>query len=130
MIGIDTNVLVRYFLADDEIQARKARSFFAALTADEPGFVSVVALVELVCVLERAANATDPEIVAALRFLLTCDALVVESEAEAFVAMTDLDEGRARFADALIAALGQARGCSHTVTFNRKAARLPDFRLL
>jgi predicted nucleic-acid-binding protein len=38
-------------------------------------------------------------------------------------------EGRGRFADTLIAELGALAGCSHTLTFDRKALRLPGFAL-
>lgn len=130
MIGIDTNVLVRFFVEDDELQTRRAQQFVAGLSASEPGFVSKVVLAELVWVMERHLDASDEEIVAALRHLLTTDAFLVESEQEAFVALTELSEGRATFADALIVASAQARGCSHVVTFDKKASRLPGFRLL
>jgi predicted nucleic-acid-binding protein len=57
------------------------------------------------------------------------DALVVESEQEVFTAMVALKEGRGSFADALIGALGASAGCSHSLTFDRKALRLPGFVL-
>jgi predicted nucleic-acid-binding protein len=56
--------------------------------------------------------------------------LVVESEQEIFTATVALREGRGSFADALIAALGARAGCSATVTFDRRALRLPGFELL
>jgi predicted nucleic-acid-binding protein len=130
VIGIDTNVLVRFFVEDDEPQTRTAQQFVSGLTANDPGFVSTVVVAELVWVMERHLDASDAEIIAAIRHLLTTNAFVVESEQQVFLALAELSEGRARFADALISALASARGCSYTVTFDKKAARLPGFRLL
>ena len=61
--------------------------------------------------------------------MLEADVLVVEDEQEVFAAMSALKEGRGSFADALIGALGAAAGCSATLTFDRKALRLPEFEL-
>jgi predicted nucleic-acid-binding protein len=61
--------------------------------------------------------------------MLQTDALVVENEQEVFTAMIALKEGQGSFADAVIAALGASRGCSYTLTFDRKALRLPDFEI-
>ena len=70
------------------------------------------------------------EIAGAIERTLQADALIVESEQEVFTAMVGLKEGRGSFADALIAALGAKAGCSATVTFDRRALRLPGFALL
>jgi predicted nucleic-acid-binding protein len=47
-----------------------------------------------------------------------------------FTATITVKEGRGSFADALIGALGARMGCSHTVTFDQKALRLPTFEPL
>jgi predicted nucleic-acid-binding protein len=100
------------------------------LTAAEPGFVSTVAMVETAWVLERTYDFSDQEIAAAVESMLQADALVIENEREAFTAMIALKEGRGSFADALIGALGARAGCSHTLTFDRGALRLSEFRLV
>lgn len=98
--------------------------------ADEnPGFVSIVAMVETVWVLERAYELTTREIVRAVERILQTDVLVVENEQEVFTALIALKRGQGSFADAVIAALGARRGCSRTLTFDRKALRLPGFEL-
>jgi predicted nucleic-acid-binding protein len=131
MIGLDTNVLVRYLAQDDPIQSTKAtRLIERRLTEADPGFVSVVTMAETVWVLDRAYGLADYDIATAIERILQTDVLVVESEQEVFTAMIALKEGRAAFADTLIAALGAKAGCSRTVTFDRKAARLPEFELL
>ncbi len=125
MIGIDTNILVRYLTQDDPVQSAQATVLIEdRLSAREPGFISLVAMVETVWVLDRAYRLTAPGIAAAIELVLQADVLVVESEQEVFTSMIALREGRGSFADALICALGSKAGCSHTVTFDRKALRI------
>ncbi|MFY9780573.1 MAG: type II toxin-antitoxin system VapC family toxin [Candidatus Baltobacteraceae bacterium] len=131
MIGLDTNILVRYLAQDDPEQSAKANRIVEHdLTEANPGFVSVVAMTETVWVLERAYGVSDLQIAAAVEEMLQADFLSVECEQEVFTAAAVLKEGRGSFADALIAALGEKAGCSWTLTFDRKASRLAGFRLL
>lgn len=130
MIGLDTNILVRYLTQDDPLQSGKATDLIERrLTEEAPGFVSVVAMAEIAWVLERAYHLADGDIAEAIERILQADALVVESEQEVFIAMTALQEGRGTFADALIGALADKADCSQTLTFDRKALRLPGFAL-
>ena len=131
MIGIDTNVLVRYLAQDDPAQSTLATEIMEEwVTVQDPGFISVVAMVETARVLDRGFGLTAREIAAAIERVLQADLLVVENEQEVFTSMVMLKEGRGSFGDALIGALGAKAGCSHTITFDRKASRLPDFRRL
>jgi len=130
MIGLDTNVLVRYFAQDDPVQSPQATELIERrLTAQDPGFISVVAMVEMAWVLERGYSQRAPEIAATIERTLQADILVVEHEQEVFTAMIALKEGRGSFADALIGALNAEAGCSRTFTFDRQALRLPGFEL-
>jgi predicted nucleic-acid-binding protein len=129
MIGLDTNVLVRYLTQDDRVQSAKATELIGQrLTRRDPGFISIVAMAEAVWVLERAYRLGDVEIATTIERTLQADSLVVENEQEVFTAMIALKEGRGSFADALIGALCARAGCSATVTFDQKALRLPGFR--
>ena len=128
MIGLDTNILVRYLTQDDPIQSAKATEIIEPrLTSENPGYVSIVAMVETVWVLDRAYGLTAQEIAAAVERVLQTDVLVVENEQEVFTAMIALKEEDGSFADAIIAALGAKAGCSSTLTFDRKARRLSAF---
>jgi predicted nucleic-acid-binding protein len=128
MIGLDTNVLVRYLTQDDPIQSPQATELIEhRLTARNPGFISVVAMAETVWVLERAYGLNGDQIADAIERTLQASELMVENEQQVFAAMTTLREGRGSFADALIGALGTRAGCSHTATFDRGALRLPGF---
>jgi predicted nucleic-acid-binding protein len=130
MIGLDTNVLVRYFAQDDPMQSPRAAELIERrLSEDNPGFVSVVAMVEMAWVLERSYGLAADELAAIIERLLQAPVLVVENEVEVFTAMTTLKEGRGDFADALLGELGRKAGRSVTFTFDQKAARLPGFAL-
>ena len=130
MIGLDTNILVRYLTQDDPVQARSATEILERrLTHDNPGFISIVAMVETVWVLGSAYGFSGARIAAAVERMLQADVLVVESEFEVFTAMTAAKEGRGSFADAIIAGLGAKANCSCTLTFDEKALRLPGFEL-
>jgi predicted nucleic-acid-binding protein len=130
MIGLDTNVLVRYLAQDDPVQSPKATEVIERrLTADSPGLVSIVAIVETVWVLDRAYGLAAHEIAAAVERVLQTEVLIVENEQEVFAAMIALKAGQGSFSDAVIAGLGARAGCSGTLTFDRKALRLPGFEL-
>jgi len=131
MIGLDTNVLVRYLAQDDPVQSPMATELIEhGLSEEEPGFISVVVIAELAWVLERAYRLGDQDIATAIEGVLQAAVLVVENEQEVFTAMVALKDGRGSFADALIGALGVKVGCVRTVTFDRGAQRLEGFELL
>ena len=130
MIGLDTNIVVRYITHDDPVQSLKASEIMERrLTDANPGFVSVVAMVEVVWVLDRAYGFTLLEIATAVERMLQIDALIIENEQDVFAAMVLLKRGHGSFADTLIAELGTSAGCIHTLTFDKKAIRLPGFKL-
>jgi predicted nucleic-acid-binding protein len=130
VIGLDTNILVRYFAQDDPVQSRQATQIIERrLTDNQPGFVSLVTMTETVWVLERAYEMSNLEIAAAVERMLQADTLSVQNEQEVFTAMIALKTGKASFSDALIEALGTWAGCSSTLTFDKKATRLKGFEL-
>src|SRR5216683_3610992 len=99
MIGLDTNILVRFLTQDDPIQSPRATEIIERrLTEENPGFVSIVAMVETVWVLDRAYRLAANEIAAAVELMLQTDVLVVENEQEVFSAMIALKEGQGSFA--------------------------------
>ncbi len=130
MIGLDTDVIVRYLTQDDPAQSRIATDILERrLSVENPGFICVVTMVETVWVLERAYDLAPEEIAVALERMLQTDVLVIENEQEVFTAAVALKEKRGSFADALIVALDAKAGCKHTLTFDRVALRLPGFQL-
>jgi predicted nucleic-acid-binding protein len=130
MVGLDTNIIVRYLAQDDPVQSPKAVQIVERrLTEDSPGFVSLVTMVETVWVLDRLYGLSGQEIAAAIERMLQSDSLSIQNEQEVFTAMMALRAGQASFADALVGALGVWAGCSVTLTFDKKAARLKGFQL-
>ncbi len=123
MIGLDTNVLVRYVAQDDPKQSPKATRLIEALTADEPGYVSVVSVVELVWVLMGCYTSTKDEICEVLETLLRTKEIVVASADTVWKAVRIFKEGKADFADCLIERSGNDAGCLNTKTFDRAAAK-------
>ena len=83
MIGLDTNILVRFLTQDDPAQSAIADDIFAhRLTSQEPGFVSVVAMAEVAWVLQRSYRIPDAAIAAAIERMLQTENLVIEREQE------------------------------------------------
>jgi predicted nucleic-acid-binding protein len=130
MIGLDTNVIVRFLVQDDPDQSAAATRLIASLTEAEPGFICREALVEVVWVLERAYGLGRADIARALDGLLEAQELVVEDADRVARAADRYRKGGPGFADQMIALAGQGAGCRHTATFDRKAAALPEMVLL
>ena len=123
MIGLDTNVLVRYLVQDDPRQAAAAnRLVETRCTRESPGFVSQIVLAELVWVLRGAYGYDKSTCVAVLRQILQTAELTVADPATAWAALSDFESGSADFADCLIAHGNHATGCDVTFTFDRNAA--------
>jgi predicted nucleic-acid-binding protein len=130
MVGLDTNVLVRYFAQDDRAQSAVANRTFAALGKDSPGFISLIVLCELVWVLEDLYAMKKPNLIDILRTLLESDELMIEMKPIAWAAFRRFGAVSLDFSDALIAEIGAHAGCSHTLTFDKAAAKSAGFRLL
>lgn len=130
MMGLDTNVIVRFLMKDDADQAALATKVFAEFTTAAPGFVCREVLVELVWVLQKIYRLPRTDIADAIEGLLGAREILVESADQVAVAVDRLRKGGAGFADQMIALAGQGAGCQATVTFDRKAAGLPGMSLL
>jgi predicted nucleic-acid-binding protein len=131
VIGIDTNVLVRYFTQDDARQSPLAKRFINdTLTRESPGYVNLVTLAETAWVLRRVYGIERHETAEVIATLLAGAQLQIDRRATVRQALQDYSTGSADFADCLIARLNAEVGCERTVTFDRKAARHADFKLL
>lgn len=129
MIGLDTNVVLRYLLQDDPEQTRHAnRILDRQLSEETPGFLSLVTVLEIVWVLRSLFKQGPVEIAAQLEQLLAADTLRIQNEQQVFEAVFAIKRGTGEFEDALIGALGDWAGCSTTLTFDQKAARLRHFQ--
>jgi predicted nucleic-acid-binding protein len=131
MIGIDTNIRVRMIVADSPRQVAAARDFIRHhCTADEPGLVSNVALAELTWTLARTYGCSREQVAMAIEQILETVQLQVESAADVSEALRHYRAGSADFSDCLIAQSCRSAGCDYTITFDRKAAKVPGFKLV
>ena len=131
MIGLDTNVVIRYLAQDDKKQSAAATRFIEkSLTTDSPGYINHISLCEIVWVLQRCYGVTKPQVREIIEGLLTTKQLNVENVESTWKALRAYDENSADFCDALIGQVNIHSGCEYTVTFDKKAASLPGFDLL
>ncbi len=131
MIGVDTNVLLRFLVDDDPEQNRHARAFLSERGADNPAFLSAVMLAETVWVLNRSLGYSMADISKIVRDLLASDGLIIEHAHELGLVLGRGNIPSTDLADYLIAWSGGLAGCTHTVTFDRKAAKaIPSMELL
>jgi predicted nucleic-acid-binding protein len=130
MIGLNTNILVRYIAQDDAVQSPIAtRIIESRLSEERPDFISLVTIAETVWVLDRFYGISAAAIAAVVERILQTDVFLIQNEQEVFTAVVALKTGAGSFSDALIGALGRRAGCAATLTFDRKALRLKDFEL-
>ena len=131
MIGLDTNVVVRYLVQDDPKQSAVATRFIErSLTPDAPGLITSVVLCEIAWVLAECYGADRNRIRSVIEGLLTAKQVIVERAEVVWKALRDWEASPADFSDALIGQAVTALGGSGTVTFDRAAAKLPGFQLL
>lgn len=131
MIGLDSNVLVRYLVQDDPKQSALATRFIErTLSTDNPGFVSAIVLCEIAWVLAECYGADRKGVREVVEGLLATKQLVIEQAEVVWKALRAWEGVSADFSDALIGQIVTAHGGDRTVTFDRAAARLPGFELL
>jgi predicted nucleic-acid-binding protein len=128
MLGIDTNVLIRFLVRDDEAQFERARNLIQdELAANEPVFVSLLVLLETEWVLRSRYQIRKTEILAAFSRLLDSADLTFEDEISIENALYGWKDSPAQFAGCLIGARHRACGCRATASFDAEAAKLSGF---
>ena len=127
MIAIDASVLVRYVVEDDAVQSQLAADLIEGASATVPLFIPLIALAEMCWVLRRRYKAAETQIAAAVQSLLDARHITVEQSDVVRLAFQLDHEG---IADRLIHSAAVHGGCSHTVTFDRRFARLDGVELL
>lgn len=123
MIGLDTNVLVRYIMQDDAQQSPKATRLIESLDADRPGFITLTSVIELYWVLTSCCDLSGQQVKQALEILLRTRQIVVDRADQVLRALRVYEGGSADFADCLIERTAAAAVCSETVTFDSGAAK-------
>lgn len=122
MIGLDTNVLVRYLAQDDRAQAAVATTLIEnQCSIESPGFVGLVVLAEVVWVSESSYAASRTDVAEIVKRLLSIRQLVVQDAEVVWQALRQFESGRADFGDCLIRRGAEAAGCDKTMSFDRRA---------
>jgi len=128
MVGIDTNVLVRFLVRDDETQFEKARrSIRREVGSENDVFVSLLVLQETEWVLRSRYGMQNTEIIAVISGMLDTAEIRFEDEPAIEEALFSWKDSAADFSDCLIGAHNRRVGCSATATFDTKAVKLPNF---
>lgn len=131
MIGLDTNVLVRFLVNDDPVQGEKVRRLFQ--TAGEKGetfHVSLLVVQELIWVLDSVYECSRQEIIGAIDTLTRMPVFEFESMDLLHDFLNDAMVSNFDLPDLMIAHASRASGCNEVITFDRKASRHSMFRRL
>src|SRR5580693_1868939 len=128
MLGIDTNVLVRYLVRDDQLQYEKARRLIdREVSKGEPVLVSLLVLLETEWVLRSRYALAKTDVLATFSALLDTADLAFEDEPSVENEIYSWKESTVDFADCLIEARNRRLGCRATATFDASAQKLGGF---
>jgi predicted nucleic-acid-binding protein len=128
MLGIDSNVLVRYLVRDDQLQFERARRLInREANRNEPVLISLLVLLETEWVLRSRYELPKAEILTAFSALLDTAGLSFEDEPSVERGLYSWKDASADFADCLIEARNRRLGCHATATFDGKAMKLDGF---
>jgi len=131
VIGIDTNVLVRYLAQDDPVQAQAAtRLIEQTCTKDNPGFLNHLVLCETMWVLEGCYGQPKGTLVTTIEQILRVAQIRVDEPQVVWQALEDYRNKQADFADYLLGRINLSKDCTTTMTFDRQASKSQVFTLL
>ena len=131
MIGIDTNVLVRYLAQDDPQQSALAVELIeGSCSENNPAYINHIVLCETVWVLERCYDVKKEMLAVILEKILKTEQFTIKGLEMVWQALKEFRKTGAGFADCLLSQINLSNGCEHTVTFDKKAAISKGYRLL
>jgi predicted nucleic-acid-binding protein len=130
MIGLDTNVLVRYITADESKQAALASQLIESLDEQSPSYITSVTMVELSWVLESAYQFSRSQLVEVFQTLMAIENFKIDRVSVVASAVRQYSESKADFSDCLIERLSSAAGCKQTMTFYKAAAKTAGMALI
>jgi predicted nucleic-acid-binding protein len=122
MIGLDTNIIIRYLTQDDKKQSKLATQLIEqTLSTEFPGFITLLTLVEISWVLESCYGSSKADVSKLLSDLLVSKQLLIERKDMAYIAIKRCKASNADFSDALITVISELEGCKKMFTFDKKA---------
>jgi predicted nucleic-acid-binding protein len=130
MIGIDTNILVRYFTQDNLEQAQIVEQIIDNYaTSPNSLFINNIVMCELIWVLESGYKYSKEAISAVIKQMLSTEEFAFENQELLWLALNQYNQNKLDFSDALIGAINKDFGCSETLTFDQTAIRANNFKL-
>jgi predicted nucleic-acid-binding protein len=130
MIGLDTNVLVRYIMQDDPVQSPKATKLIESLSDIHNGYITIVSIIEIYWVLTSSYGLKNEQVSQALEAILRTRQFLVERADQVMRALRAFSIGKADFADCLIERSATSAGCSCVMTFDVGASKHAGMTLL
>lgn len=131
MIGLDSNILVRYIVQDDPQQSQLVNNYLERnVTITSPGYINLIVLCEIIWVLKRAYGYNKGIIIEVISKILQTRELIVENSELALLALKEYQRGQADFCDYFIAEMNRDADCKFTVTLDQVAAKSKYFKLL
>lgn len=131
MIAVDTNVIVRFLVRDDEKQAKAVYERLKRAELDrESLFVPLLVLQETIWVLGSAYEKSRAEVLDSIEDMRRMPVFQFENDDAVKRLLSDGRSCGGDLADILIAHSAQSSGCEAGITFDKGAAKLPFFRIL
>ena len=130
MIGLDTNVLVRYIMQDDPKQSPMATKIVESMEGVGSGYITLVSIVELVWVLSASFELTRSQVAQALDGIVRTKQFKIESADQVIRALRVFKVGKSDFADCLIERSANSAGCDKTITFDVNASKHAGMTLI
>ncbi|MCK5339846.1 MAG: type II toxin-antitoxin system VapC family toxin [Desulfobulbaceae bacterium] len=130
MRGVDTNILVRFLVGDDEQQAKKVYNIFKkAESSKNELFVPLLVVLELIWILESVYEISRVEILASISELLLMPILKFEHQSTLQQFTLSAQGNKYDLSDLLIAHSAKSQGCETVLTFDKKASKFNLFEL-
>lgn len=130
MIGLDTNVLVRFIMQDDPVQSPKANRLIESIASDDPGYIAIATLLELYWVLTSCYELSGRQFAQAMEAILRTKQFLVEHSDQVLRALRVFANGKADFADCFIERSAAGAGCGQTMTFDAGASKHAGMTLI
>ena len=130
MIGVDTNILVRYFTQDNSEQAQIVEEIIERYaTSPNSLFINNIVICELIWVLDKGYKYSKETIIAVIKQMLSTEELAFENQKSLWLALNQYSNNKLDFSDALIGELNKEFGCLETLTFDQTAIKNANFKL-
>jgi predicted nucleic-acid-binding protein len=128
MIGIDTNILVRYLTQDDIEQAKVVEQLFNKYaTGSHSVFINNIVICELIWVLERGYKYSKEDITKVIKHILSTKEFNFENQELLWLSLNQYSQKKLDFSDALIGEINKHSGCTNTLTFDKAAITADNF---